>query len=882
MTEAANAATTPLMRQYQAAKRQNPDALLLFRLGDFYELFYDDAVTAARELQITLTSRNKEKGQAIPMCGVPFHAAENYIAKLIHKGFKVALCDQMEDPKQAKTLVRREVTRVLTPGTSSFHPAAGENTYLAAVARGGQPERVGLAVLDVSTGEFHATEFSGSDAATRLPDELARWRPRELLYAASTPLLDPAAADGAGTGLVRTRLEPWVLDPEFAVGVLESHFGLLSLEGFGLSGKPWAATAAGAIVHYVKDTQRSPLAHVDRLAYFERGQGLVLDAVTVRNLELVDPLFPGVDATLRAAVDATVTPMGKRLLRQWILRPSTDLDQIGARHAAVAALLADFSKRQLLRQTAARVQDLERLLSRVALDTALPRDLLALGLSLDQVPELVQIIGPEVSGRLAGLAQALDPCDALRSALRSSLADDPPATLADGGYIRDAVSPELDQLRDLSRNAKGAIAAIEAQERARTGITSLKVRFNNIFGYYIEVSKPNLKLVPGDFERKQTLVNAERFTTPALKELEVKVLTADEQARALELRLFTGLRAQAVAAAAAIRADAAAVAELDVLANLAHIAAEQDYCRPKLDAAPDAVLDIRAGRHPVIEKLGWEGAADRFVPNDTFLDSAEQRILILTGPNMGGKSTYLRQTALIAILAQMGSFVPAASARLPLFDRVFTRIGASDQLARGRSTFMVEMTEAAVILNQATPRSLVILDEIGRGTATYDGLALAWAMIEFLHGPSGAPAGPRTLFATHYHELTELGQLLPAVKNAHVEVKETPHGIAFLRRVAAGEANRSYGIEVARLAGLPREVIARAREVLRRHEQAESRTSAQLEPDSAPEVRLQMTLFTPLSQRVADRLAAADLNALTPLEALNLLAELQQQIRGAG
>ena len=872
-------ALTPVMRQYHEAKRQHPEALLLFRLGDFYELFFDDAVTASRALQITLTARNKEKGTPIPMCGVPYHAAESYIARLIQLGFKVALCEQMEDPRQVKTLVRREVTRVLTPGTAAFSQASGENTYLAAVARGTGPEVevAGLAMLDVSTGEFRATEFRGADADARLLEELARWRPREVLHAAEAPLFRQPRPEDLSAAVL-TPIEDWILEPGFAQGELESHFGVLSLEGFGLAGKKWAAAAAGAIVHYVKETQRSQLAHVDRLGYYERQQGLVLDAVTARNLELVEPLFHGAeDTTVRAVLDDTVTAMGKRLLRQWLLRPSAQAAEIAARHDAVAALVADWESRQALRRIAAGIQDLERLLGRVALETALPRDLLALQLSLDRVPELQQVLAQRqlpAAPRLAALAARLDPLGGLRAAIAAHLIESPPATLAEGGFIRAGVNAELDELRSLSHNAKGAVLQIEARERERTGIGSLKVRFNNIFGYYIEVSKSNLRLVPAGYERKQTLVNAERFTTPELKDLETRILSADEKSQALELRLFAELRAHATAAAPAIRGNAAAVAELDLLANFAHLAVEQRFCRPVMDAP---ALEIREGRHPVVERLGWEGTADRYVANDLYLDRAAQRILILTGPNMGGKSTYLRQAALIAILAQMGSFVPAASARLPIFDRIFTRIGASDNLARGRSTFMVEMTEAAVILNQATERSLVILDEIGRGTATYDGLSLAWAMIEYLH----AGDGPMTLFATHYHELTELGRHLGAVKNVHVAVKESPQGIVFLRKVEAGEANRSYGIEVARLAGLPREVIERAREVLRRHEQAETRTSSQLEDAVAP-ASLQLTLFTPLSQQIVDRLNAADLNALTPLEALNLLAALQKQLRGGG
>ncbi len=869
------------MRQYLAAKRQHPEALLLFRLGDFYELFYEDAKTAAAVLDITLTSRNKEKGAPIPMCGVPWHAAETYIARLVQQGYKVALCEQMEDPKLTKTLVRREVTRVLTPGTVAFALPEADNRYLAALARSPEGKTVGWAVVDVSTGEFHATEFDGTVAASRVAEEQARWRPREILYAApEAPLFAAAPADAAAAATL-TPLEPWILEPAFAQGVLESHFGVLSLEGFGLSGRPWAQAAAGAIVHYVKETQRSTLAHIDRLGFYERQQGLVIDAVSARNLELVEPQFQGDGAsTLRAVLDATCTPMGTRLLRQWMLAPSGELVEIRARHEAVAALVAEWSQREKLRETLGGIQDLERLLARVALDTALPRDLLALAASLDRVPEVKEGLrgqrpgvrgdegaagggkgaGSDGAGRLGEVAARLDACGALRAAVGAHLVEAPPATLAEGGYIRAGINAELDELRALAHGAKTAIAAIEARERERTTIGSLKIRFNNIFGYYIEVSKANLRLVPPDYERKQTLVNAERFTTAELKELERKILSAEERSRALELELFLGLRRQAAENAGAIRQDAAAIAEIDVLANFAHLAQECTYCRPEMTA--EGILEILEGRHPVVERL-MQGNAETFVPNSLALAPDAQRLLLVTGPNMGGKSTYLRQAALIVLMAHMGSFVPASSARIPLVDRIFTRIGASDNLARGRSTFMVEMTEAAVILNQATTRSLVILDEIGRGTSTYDGLALAWAMVEHLHDHTRA----LTLFATHYHELTALAAQLPGLRNAQVAVRESKDGIVFLRKVEAGEASRSYGIEVARLAGLPRAVIERARAVLREHEAPR--------PAAGAAGEMQLTLFTPQAQKIADRLAAVNPDTLTPLEALNLIAELK-------
>jgi DNA mismatch repair protein MutS len=878
--------STPLMRQYSAIKKDHPTALLFFRLGDFYELFFDDALVAARELQITLTSRNKEKGLAIPMCGVPYHAAEGYIAKLIRKGFKVAICDQMEDARFAKKLVKREVTRVVTPGTAADASLSSEeNNFLAAVAAAG--ERVGFAALDLSTGEFRATEFVGEDAGRRIQEELQQLRPKELLYGSSAPLLEGAPAPGlargpgqspgatqpgrhAATGWAETPLDDWIFAPDHAIPLVENHFGVLSLEGFGLAGKPAAAAAAGAILYYVRSTQRGTLEHVDRIGFYERQNCLVLDAVTVRNLELIEPLFANADAgvTLFRAVDATVTPMGKRLLRAWMLRPSVDAAEIGARLDAVEAQVKDTVAREELRRALDGILDLERLLSRVTLETANPRDVLALAASLGRIPAVRAGFGRFAAERLKVLHGSVDELGDLRERIEKSVEPEPPISLSDGGVMQAGVDKELDELRDLSRNSKQYVAQIEQRERQRTGIASLKVKFNNIFGYYIEISRPNLHLAPADYERKQTLVNAERFTTPELKEYESKILDAQEKMVEIERRLFAELRTAIAGEARRIRQTALALAEVDVLASLAHIAALRNYCRPQFDGSSD--IEIVAGRHPVVEQQ--EIGGDRFVPNDLYLNSTTHTVIVLTGPNMGGKSTYLRQAALIVVLAQMGSFVPARSARLGLVDRVFTRIGASDNLARGRSTFMVEMTETAAILHTATARSLVLLDEVGRGTATYDGLAIAWAAVEYLHARTRA----KTLFATHYFELTELADLLAGVKNYHVSVKETGGGIVFLRKVEAGAADRSYGIEVAKLAGLPNEVIERAREVLAEHESAEQQVTGHLSPGAGPPA--QLTIFTPLSQPVLEKLREVDLDRLTPLEALNLLAELKKQV----
>ncbi len=878
--------STPLMRQYAAIKKEHPNALLFFRLGDFYELFFEDAVVAARELQITLTSRNKEKGAAIPMCGVPYHSADNYIAKLIRKGFKVAICEQMEDPRLAKKLVKREVTRVLTPGTAAdTQLGSEENNFLACVARAGNA--AGFAALDLSTGEFRATEFSGADAERRIREELLVLRPREVLFASSLPLFDqprvsapqPAAAPRIASlenaSWAETPLEDWIFAPDYAIPQVENHFGVLSLEGLGLANRAAAATAAGAILHYVRTTQRGSLDHVDRIGFYERQNCLVLDAVTVRNLELIEPLFSGAteNATLFRCLDSTVTPMGKRLLRAWMLRPSIDYPEIHRRLDAVECMVKDLVGREELRRSMDGILDLERLLSRVTLETANPRDLLALATSLAKLPQVRESLSHFPAERLRALHEQCDELADLRRRIVSSLEDEPPPTLADGGVIRFGVDPTLDELRDLSRNSKQYIAQIEQRERQRTGIGSLKIKFNSVFGYYLEISKANLHHAPPDYERKQTLVNAERFTTPELKEYEAKVLDAQEKMVEIERRLFAELRAAVAAEARRIRQTALALAEIDLLAAFASLAANRNYCRPRLEDGSD--IEIVEGRHPVIEQLEISGVADRFVPNDLYLNGTTHSILLITGPNMGGKSTYLRQAALIVLMGQMGSFVPARSARLGLVDRIFTRIGASDNLARGRSTFMVEMTETAAILNTATSRSLILLDEVGRGTATYDGLAIAWAAVEYLHANTRA----KTLFATHYHELTELADRLSGVKNYHVSVKESGGGIVFLRKVEEGAADKSYGIEVAKLAGLPNDVVTRAREVLAEHENAERSAVKHLAHDEARESGpMQLTIFTPLSQKIVDRIKETDLNRLSPLEALNLLHELKKQM----
>jgi DNA mismatch repair protein MutS len=858
------------MRQYHSIKQKAPNTLLMFRLGDFYELFYEDAVLAARELEITLTSRNKEKGAAIPMCGVPYHAAEGYIARLIQKGHRVAICDQMEDPQLAKKLVKREITRVVTPGTA-MDPALvrpRENNYLAAVARTGA--RSAVAHVDISTGEFRVTEMEPAEVSGAL-EQLAA---REVLFPTDLPLLN--GDERPAPRFVRTELEDWIFTEDYADRTLRDHFKLLSLDGCGLASRGAAIAASGAILHYLRETQRAALDHLDRPTYYDRADYMVLDAVTVRNLELVEPLFsadiggPQSAATVLAVLDQTQTGMGGRLLRQRLLRPSMDRAEIEERLDAVGELVQQTILRAELRKQLSGILDIERLLAKVTLGSAGPRDLLALGRSLDKIAPLKRCFDTQQALRLRAIHGRLDELPDVTNLILEAIADEPPLNLADGGTIRAGFNAELDELRDLSLNGRQYIAQIEARERQRTGIQSLKVRFNNVFGYYLEITKANLHLAPADYERKQTLANAERFTTPELKDYERKVLDAEEKILTLEKELFTQIRKLAAAQAQRIRACAAAIAELDVTASLAQVAAENRYQRPAF--SENGEMEIRAGRHPVIERLAERDAA-RFIPNDLYLNDSSDLIAIITGPNMGGKSTYLRQAALISILAQMGSFVPAESAHLPLIDRIFTRIGASDNLARGRSTFMVEMTETGVILNTASSRSFIVLDEIGRGTATFDGLALAWAVVEHIHSHTRA----KTLFATHYHELTELSEQLEGVRNLKVSVKESGDHVIFLHRVEPGRADRSYGIEVARLAGLPLGVIERAREVLKLHERTEHAMTQELaKPEDLP---LQIQLFEPVGYQLAERLRSLNLDELRPIEALQLLSQIQQELK---
>ena len=852
-------------------------------MGDFYEMFYEDALTAARALELTLTSRSKDSsGGAIPMCGVPHHAADTYIARLVKKGFRVAVCEQMEDPRKAKGVVKREVVRVLSPGTltDSGYLDAREPAFLMAVApanhrsSAGEPQAYGVALLDLSTGEFSTAEYAGGSGRAALADELAILRPREILA--------PAGFEEASALIEELRLparltvaDGWTFDFESARGTLLTQLRTQTLQGFGLEDHPAAICAAGALVQYLKDTQKADLAHVREVTYRSGADCLSIDPTTLRNLEVVEAADGGRSGSLLHEIDRTVTPMGGRLLRGWLLRPLLSLERIQDRLDAVEEFAFQGTERAKLRETLKTIHDIERLVGRAALGTAGPRDLQALRHSITTIPRVRLLLSDLRAPLIRSLEAELDDLADLRAQLESTLADDPPPLARDGGAIRDGVDPELDDLRVVSRSGRQHIAAMEDAERTRTGIGSLKIRYNRVFGYYIEVSKSNLAHVPADYHRKQTIAGGERFITPALKAYEDKVLGADERILEREIEIFDALRARVAAEAPRIQDTARGLAALDVLSALADTAAAHNYTKPLMHAGDE--LAAAEARHPVVERH----ASHAFVPNDVTLDGTEHQIVILTGPNMGGKSTYLRQTALLCVMAQAGSFVPSRAAKLPIVDRVFARVGASDNIAKGQSTFMVEMQETANILHSATSRSLVILDEIGRGTSTFDGLSLAWAVAE--HLASNPRARPKTIFATHYHELTDLADALPNVANFHVVVREWQEDIVFLRKVVPGRSDRSYGIQVARLAGLPPTVVARAREILNGLERDElTRGGRPSLSGAGADTRQQLGLFQApaLESPVLARLREADIDRLTPLQALSLLAELKREADG--
>ncbi|MCA1733291.1 MAG: DNA mismatch repair protein MutS, partial [Acidobacteria bacterium] len=835
------------------------------RMGDFYEMFFEDAETIAPILGLVLTARGKGSDLEAPMCGVPYHAADQHIAKLVRKGFRVAICDQVGDPAAAKGLVRREVVRVVTPGTAvESYLLDRDGCYLVAIAPAA--DGLGAAWLDVSTGDFFVSRYAGA-GDSRFQDDLARFSPRELLHPKS--VTDPARANGA---LAITPVEDAFFDGDAALDLLTRHFRTQSLRGFGLERGDPRIAAAGAALRYAETSHKRDLGHILDLRIDEDADYLVLDVSTLQNLEIFESREGVAKSTLLHVVDATKTPMGARTLRRWLARPLRTRETIFARHDAVDELLRDPLLLEGICRRLASIGDLERFASRITLGSATPRELLGLSSSLDAVAALAEESASMKGPLLATLRGRLDALPAVREWVGATIEPEPPSLVRDGGAIRGGVDPELDALREIARDSKSILLRIEAEEREKTGVGSLKIRFNSVFGYYIEISKANLAKVPQHYIRKQTLVNAERYITPELKELEEKIVGAEEKSLAIELRVYEELLGRLREQTAALLATARAVGELDALAGLATVARRCRYVRAQISDAQE--IDIENGRHPVIETL-----TERFIPNDTSIRREENGIQIITGPNMGGKSTYLRQVALIVLLNQIGGFVPASRARLGIFDRIFTRVGASDNLARGESTFMVEMHETANILHNASASSLIVLDEVGRGTATFDGLSLAWAIIEFLHDDPRRSA--ITLFATHYHELTDLARTRDRVANANVSVREWNDQIIFLRKVIPGAADKSYGIQVAKLAGIPQSVIGRAREILATLERKERDMVEETRAGGPPAAAgSQLSLFDRREDDVARRIRALEIEAISPLEALNTLAELKAILLG--
>ncbi len=876
-----------MLRQYLEIKKNYPGTILFFRLGDFYEMFNEDAIIGARELEITLTARQKDSPNPLPMCGVPHHAAAGYIAKLVKRGYRVAICEQAEAAGKGVKLVKREVVRVITPGTAidSQLAESRESTFLAGVS--GSGDHVGVAFLELSTGSFQATEFLGPNAWQKAVEQIEAFAPRELLFLSESskavrgafssdgdqPSLTDSPQASGNSGLTLTEVDE-SLDNKEAGEVLTTHFKTHNVTGFGFEGRPEAVRSAALCLNYAKRTQKAAAEHISEISYYDSSDFMVLDSVTLRNLDLVDARSVNNKHTLFKVIDETITSMGGRLLRAWLVRPSIKRSEIQTRQAAVTEL-SDSILREKLRFLMKEVSDLERLVGRLNLGNASPRDLLALRRSIGQVPEINLHLADSRSLLLQVLAENIFELPELANLIDRAVADEPPLNLADGGVIRDGFSSDLDDLRQISRSGKQTFASFEESERQRSGIPTLKVRFNNVFGYYIEISKAQLARVPEDYERRQTLANAERFTTPQLKEWEQKVLGAEEKIIQLESELFEQVRQSAKAETQRLQSTARAIATLDSLASLAEIAAKRNYVCPTLHDGDE--IEIKNGRHPVVEAF----IGDSFVPNDSYLNNSTDRLLIVTGANMGGKSTILRQIALIQVLAQIGSFVPAASARLPIVDRVWTRVGASDDLASGRSTFMVEMTETAAILHSATARSLILLDEIGRGTSTFDGLSIAWAVAEYLHNSSEHSA--KTLFATHYHELTELAEHLPGAKNYQITASEKDGDVVFLHKLVKGKASKSYGIAVAKLAGLPTGVIERAKEVLEKLEQYELAVFADegrkgLAMAAGKNMASQFSLFAISNESAIDELRSIEIESLSPEDSKDLLRSLKSKI----
>lgn len=881
---------TPMLRQYLEIKKQYPGTILFFRLGDFYEMFNEDAIVGSRELEITLTARHKDSPNPVPMCGVPHHAASNYIARLVRKGYRVAICEQTETPTKGTKLVKREVVRVITPGTA-IDPQlveAKDSVFLAAVC--GRDDTYGAAFLETSSGDFFTTEITGPNAWQKIAAEIESYAPRELLFPASLERMVATTFQGersapvslfkenralsVNANVALTELDDADFRADDAARLLKEQLGVLELDGFGLGGRTTAIAAAGAALRYARDTQRTTAAHISEIKFRSSSDHMVLDTVTIRNLELFEARGDNNKNTVFAILDECVTGMGSRLLKQWLARPSLKRSEIQTRQLAVGEL-GDSILREKIRFLLKDVSDLERLIGRLSIGTASPRDLLALGRSLRQAPPLNESLADAESLLLQVLSENIFELPEVRDTIERAITDEPPVNISDGGVIRAGFNPELDELRGISTSAKQVIASFEERERERTGISALKIRFNNVFGYYIEISKASLSRVPDDYERRQTLANAERYTTPELKEWEQKVLGADERIGQIEVEIFKQVRASVCEEIRKLQSTARALATLDCLAALAETAARRNYVCPTLHDGDE--IEIKAGRHPVVEAMLGAG----FVPNDLIMNNSTDRLLVITGANMGGKSTILRQTALIQILAQIGSFVPASSARLPILDRIWTRVGASDDLASGRSTFMVEMSETAAILHNATSRSLVLLDEIGRGTSTFDGLSIAWAVAEHLHNSPDHAA--KTLFATHYHELTELAEKLPGARNYQITASERDGNVVFLHKLQPGKASKSYGIAVAKLAGLPLPVIERAKSVLEKLEKYELAVFAEeaktgLAKAAAGRTIAQHSLFAVNNESAIDELRSLDIETLPEAELKALLRQVKERI----
>jgi DNA mismatch repair protein MutS len=866
---------TPMMRQYLEIKSGYPDAVLFFRMGDFYEMFLDDALLASRILDITLTSRNKGGTDEIPFCGVPYHSVTPYIAKLIEHGHKVAICEQVEDPKQAKGIVRREVVRVITPGLliEAESLAPDENNYLLALSQG-TGEQWGVAWMDLSTGEFRVTELTGPSATA---SEAACVNPREILLSDGVEVEKlPADLRAFMEGKIISRAPSWVYERDYGTTLLCGQFGTASAEALGLEAMPNGLMAAGAALYYLRENRKSAIPHIRDIHVYQRSEHLALDPATRRNLEITATMAEGKKAgSLLGCLDRTCTAMGARRLKQWLSYPLIAPGAIRLRLNAVEEFVERPDIRDELITQLRGISDLERLNGRIGMASASGRDLRALLESIQKLPALLDRISDLQCNLMRQLAGSIDPLEDIRSLVERGIVETPPFSLREGGVIAPGFNAELDELRAISSEGKGFIARLEAQEKARTGISTLKIRYNRVFGYSIEITKSNLANVPPDYIRRQTLANAERFITDELKNYEEKVLGAEDRICDLEYTLFQEIRELVAAQTGRICSTADGLASLDSLISLAVVADERSYCKPQMDESD--VIEIKDGRHPVIEgmKLG-----ERFVPNDTRLDGDENQILMITGPNMAGKSTYMRQVALIVLMAQAGSFVPAGAARIGIADRIFTRVGAGDNLARGQSTFMLEMMEAASILRNATPRSLIVMDEIGRGTSTFDGVSIAWAVAEYIHDVPTCRA--RTLFATHYHELTELTVTRERIKNFTVAVREWNDQVIFLRTIIPGGASHSYGIQVARLAGMPSDVIERAKEILHNLESGELEEGAprlaksSKKQPSAPSP--QFSLFETAEDQLRQRLKKLNIATLTPLEALNLLDELKRMV----